>query len=249
MDQVRGNIEQIKAPGNGGVDALVRDAREKMALFDPEGYEEAVALLREAITDRPDCAAAYAALAEAYSYWGFRREINGEENRSFYDLSLEYAEMALALGAERADAHRAMAVAVRCGPHADPEKRREEVQVALDLGPEDPENWVEAWRAAGYPLGGGAVARILAMRPPHLGALIDLGAVQCERGLLDDAVETLRRAIRIHPRNTLAYYDLAMTFDRQRRRDQALSILRKVGQLRPGDPLVEHALEFLGRKP
>jgi tetratricopeptide (TPR) repeat protein len=238
---------ETRRPGDGGVSEVVRVGRERMRLFDPEGYEEAVALFREAITESPDCAEAYAGLAEVYSYWGFRREINGEESGSFYDLSLEYAEMAVKLAPERGDSHRAMAVAVRCGPHADAVKRREEAQTAMDLDPENPDNWVEQWRVSGYPLRGELIRRIREAEPPHLGALIDFGTAQCERGHLDEAVETLQEAVRLHPRNTLAYYNLAMALDRKGRRDQALRILAKVGELRPGDPLVEHAIELLRR--
>ena len=237
--------EDRTAEGGSEVLSLVHAGREKMALFDPEGYEEAVALLREAISERPDCAPAYSALAEVYSYWGFRREINGEESGSFYNLSLEYADMAMTLAPERSDSHRAMAVAVRCGPHGDSQKRREDIQIALDLDPEDPENWVAGWRVAGYPLEGEAVRRIMIVKPPHLGAMIDLGAVQCERGYLDDAIETLQRAIRIHPRNTLAYYNLAMVLDRKGRRNQAIRILNKLNEVRVDDPLIEHATELL----
>lgn len=235
-------------PADQTVEGLVERGRELMGQFDPEGYEEAVALLREAIVRRPDCAPAYAALAEVYSYWGFRREINGEESASFYDLSMEYASMALKLAPERADSHRAMAVALRCGPYEDARRRRDEIDVALDLDPDDPENWVEHWRAVGYPLRGEEIRRILNRKPPHLGAIIDIGAVQCERGLLDGAANTLREAIRLHPRNTLAYYNLAMVLDRQGRREQALGILAKVRELKPGDLLIEHAIELLGRR-
>jgi tetratricopeptide (TPR) repeat protein len=128
--------------------ALTQRARASMRLFDVDGYEEAVPLLREAVEAAPAYAPAYAALAETYSYWGFRREIGGMEAQSLYDMALENANLALNLAPDLAESHRAMAVALRRGAQADPDRRRAEVTTAMDMAPHDAETLWEHWRAS-----------------------------------------------------------------------------------------------------
>lgn len=225
--------------------ALTERARQAMRLFDIEGYEQAVPLLREAVETAPSYAPAYAALAETYSYWGFRREIAGLESQSLYDLAFENAETALNLAPDRPESHRAMAVALRRGSRADPERRRGEAETALDLAPNDAETLWEHWRAFGYEPGDPALRRALELEPGLCGAHIDLGAAYCEQGDVEAAVRELTKALQINPRNSLAYYDLAMALDRKGHRAVAADILRRVLKMHPNDPLLEWGLEFL----
>lgn len=230
-------------------EALTRRARAAMRLFDVEGYAEAVPLLREAIEAAPAYAPAYAALAETYSYWGFRREVAGLESQSFYDMALENANLALSLAPDRAESHRAMAVALRRGALSDPERRKAEVTTALDLAPEDPETLWEHWRAFGYDPDDAGVRRALELEPGLCGLHIDLGAACCERGDVEGAVRELTLALQINPRNSLAYYDLAMALDRKGHTVVALDILRRILKMHPGDDLIESGIEFLEAKP
>lgn len=224
------------------LEAVVARARTFLALFDVEGYEEAVPLLREAIERGPDYAPAYAALAETYAYWGFRREIAGEEAQSLYDMALEHAEVAVRLAPESAEAHRAVAVALRRGEKADGTRRQEEILVALDLDPRSADAWYEYWHVRGYDPDDEAVKRVFELDPKHLGLHIDLGAALVERGRLGEAGERLMEALRLNPRNTLAAYDLAMVFDREGRREQAVDLLRRLQRLHPEERLLAAGL-------
>lgn len=229
--------------------SLTLRARAAMRLFDIEGYEEAVPLLREALELAPDFAPAYAALAETYSYWGFRLEITGFESEHLYAMAVENANLALSLAPDRAECHRAMAVALRRGASSDPQRRKAEVTTALDLAPDDPETLWEHWRAFGYDPEDPGLRRALELEPGLCGAHIDLGAVYCERGDIEAAVRELTKALKINPRNSLAYYDLAMALDRRGHRAVAKDVLRRIVKMHPDDPLLETGLEFLEGKP
>ncbi|MFH2202279.1 MAG: tetratricopeptide repeat protein [Elusimicrobiota bacterium] len=213
-------------------------ARKMMRLYDIEGYEKAVAFLRHALDQSPAYAPAHAALAEAFSLWGFRLELNGGSAESYYKLAVEHAAKAKQLAPERADSHRAVAVAHRRGAAADPKMRKEAILCALDLEPESADNWYEYWRAFGYSPADAAVKRALELDPSCPGIYIDLGVVLCEGGRLKEAERYLRHALKLVPRNSLVLYNLAMVLDRQGRRDEALKISHLAVQEHPKDPLV-----------
>lgn len=228
------------------VEELVRRGEEAMLLFDPEGYEEAVPLFRAAIEAAPAYAPAYAGLSETYSYWGFRRQVGGQESATLYGMAYDFAETALRLAPELAAAHRAMAVALRRGRRkTDPDRRRQEVAVALELDPDDGRAWAESWRVNGYRLEDDALKRALELAPDLCGLRIDLGAVYCELERYDEAVAELMRALKINPRNSLAYYDLAMALDRKGDRDKAAAVLGKARELHPDEPLIASGLALL----
>ncbi|HAH08240.1 MAG TPA: hypothetical protein DCM05_17230 [Elusimicrobia bacterium] len=213
--------------------------RRLMRSFDIEGYEAATVELIQAVQADPSSAAAYAALAETYSYWGFRRELNGEEHESFYALALDSAGKALARAPKSAQAHRAMAVALRRGAAGDPERRKDEALAALDLDPNDAENWCEKWRAFGYDPDDASIRRTLELDPELCSAHIDLGVAYCEADRLAEALTEMVCALKINPRNSLVHYDLAMVVYRQGHRRAARELLARALKARPNDPLLK----------
>ncbi|MDE2290793.1 MAG: tetratricopeptide repeat protein, partial [Elusimicrobia bacterium] len=148
------------------------------------------------------------------------------------------AELAAKLAPESGAAHRALAVALRRGEKADPQRRQDEVLIALDLDPKDADAWYEYWRVRGYDPDDETIRRALELEPRHLGAHIDLGAALVEEGRLDEAAERLMEALRLNPRNALAAYDLAMVFNRQGHAERALELLRKARKLHPDERLL-----------
>ncbi|MBI4348786.1 MAG: tetratricopeptide repeat protein [Elusimicrobia bacterium] len=222
--------------------------REKLLLFDCEGYAEAVPLLRDAIEADPRHALAHAALAETYAYWGFRRELNGQEGQSYYDLAYESAATALELQPQVSEPHRAMSVALRQGQRCNPGERQREAKSALALNPYNGENCHESWRALGSDIADQEIYRAIALCPGLISAHIDLGVALCQRDRLDEAAFHLGRAVALNPRNTLAAYDLAMVQLRQGHPAQAERLLEDALRLHPEDALLRGGSELASRE-
>jgi tetratricopeptide (TPR) repeat protein len=224
---------------------LVRAGRRQMRLFDLEGYEAAVVSLIQAVQTDPECSLAHASLAETYSYWGFRRELNGQECVSYYGLSLDSAVQALQLAPESACSHRAMAMALRRGAAKDPQRRKDEISRALSIDSNDAESWYENWRAFGYDPGEPSIHRALELDPLLCAAHLDLGVALCEDGRMKESLDELTMALKLCPRNSLAHYNLAMVLDRQGRTDVAVKVLGRAQTLHPGDPLITSGIMLL----
>lgn len=226
---------------------LFLKGRRSMQLFEPKGFEDAVACFWEAIDLDPSFPLSYSALAETYSYWGFRKEISGGEAQSYYDLAWQQAGEALKQAPKRAESHRACAMALRRGQKADPERRLRAARRAVELDPMGAENWYELWRCLDYRPEDGAVRRALELNPSFFAALNDLGAAHSERGEYEDAVFRLRQAIEVNPPSLLARCNLAMVFDRQGRMDEARNELRLAMKQDPDDALVRLSRNYLER--
>lgn len=236
---------ESEAVRRSAVEQLLAAARLQMALYDTPGWEKTVSILICLLQRVPDYAPACAALAECYTHWGFRRELDGLEAQSFYGLALEQATRAVELSPLDAACHRALAVALRRGADADPARRQEESLVALDLDPKDASNWYEYWRAFGYNPGDPAVTRALELDPRLVGATIDLGVALCEAGRLPEAQRYLERALELSPHNSLAHYDLAMVLDREGRAREARESIEAALAEDPENPLLKEGLAIL----
>ncbi len=225
--------------------AMLREGLNALRLYDLEGYETAVARLRQVLSDAPECAEAHAALGETYAYWGFRQELEGTDAQSLYDLALQHARLALQAGPESSSSHRSMAVALRRGERHDPERRLQEIMSAIDLDPKSAENWYELWRASGYDPDDASIGKALALDSNLVGACVDLGVALYQHGRPAGAVEYFLKALKINPRHTLASYNLAMVLDEQGDHVRAGLVMRRALELRPGDPLLESGRRLL----
>ena len=234
-------------PAQASKEALSR-GRAMLLLFDLEGYSQAVPLLREAIEADPGNALAHGAIAETYAYWGFRRELNGQEAQSYYELAFESAVTALRLGPETGEAHRAMAVALRKGDRCDPAQRQSEAKTALDINPYNGENCHECWKAHGSALSDQNIYKAIALYPSLISAHIDLGAALSDRGRMNEAAYHFARALEVNPRNSLAHYDLAMLHLRQGDFRQAQGLLARALDLYPKDGLLLSGVAHLSRE-
>jgi tetratricopeptide (TPR) repeat protein len=228
--------------------ALLELGRKRLELFDIDGYQDAVACFRAALEADESCGSACVGLAEAFAYWGFRRELEGEDAEASYALAYRYAEKALALAAQEGSSHRAMAVALRRGARADAERRRAESSAAVELDPADADNWYEYWRAFGYGLADSSIRKALSLNPSHFAAYHDVAVALCEQGRLPEAEKWMRMALEIHPRHSLALYNLAMIAERQGRAADALAGLRAAGALFPGNRLIHDGMAALAER-
>ncbi len=234
-----------EAPPEGPVSGCGR-ARKLMRLYDFDGYLEAVTAFQHVLEQAPGYAPAFAGLGETYSYWGFRRELNGLEARSYYHLAVENAELALDLAPERGESHRAMSVALRRGDRIDAERSKEEVLLALDLDANDAETWCQYWRAFGYNIADTSILRAIELDPTLCGAYNDLAVVLCGCGRFDEAARHLETALRLSPSNSLVQYNLAMVLDRRNQREAALRLLQSALAARPGDALLTSGWALMG---
>jgi len=231
-----------KDAGSTSADCYARGLR-RMRLCDVAGYQEAVALFIEALELAPGSAEVYAALAEAYAHWGWRREIAGLPRHGHYEDAHATACRAIELAPKSGDAHRAMAAALSFGRRRDPVRRLSEARRAWEINPYNSENCLELWRARGRrvddPLGEQAVA----LDPSSCAALIDLGVASTEAGRHHEAAYYLGRALELNPSNLLAQYDLAMVLLRQSRPDKARDRITAALRLEPREPLLLRGLE------
>lgn len=231
-------------PPPARLEPLFLEARRLMRLFDLEGYASAAARFRQILKLAPRSAAAHAALAETYSFWGFRREAAGQECLSYYDAAYALASEALRLAPERADGHRAFSLSIRRGAKRDRERAKREALLAVALDPNDGEAWHQSWRAAGYDLTDPAMRRARELAP-SCALENDCGAALCEAGRMDEAVLRFMAALRINPRNSLVHCNLAMTLELKGMRTAAVEVLRRARALHPGDPLLARGWDRL----
>lgn len=231
-------------PENAGRDLYLLGKRQTL-LFDIDGYAEAVPLFMQALEVSAGDPLFYSAVAETYSYWGRRREINGQECLSYYNLAYDNARQALALGPDLSESHRAMAVALRGGEMCDTPARKREARRAIELNPYDGENCWEYWRALGSAPDDPLVLKAIALNPLLCGAQNDLGVSLCEHGRLDEAAFHLRAALQLNPRNSLFQYNLAMVWFQKGQYGDAKRILAAAWKLHPDDPLVLSGTELI----
>jgi tetratricopeptide (TPR) repeat protein len=228
-----------------GAADLYKEGRRLLLLFDIESYKEAVFCFMQVKSQLPDFCAAYASLAETYAYWGFRQEISGLDPWTYYSMSYENAEHALELDRESAEAHRAMAMAIRSGPRRNPALRKKHAQRAAQINPYNAENCWEAWRAGGHDPEDAAINKALALDPSLCGAHNDLGAALSEAGRDDEALYHLAHAEKINPRNALVHYNTAMVLFRKGLWDDALGRLKDGLRFHPDDRLLGSGVDFL----
>jgi len=238
------NAERIQMEEAPAQDSYLLGKR-KTLLFDIEGYVDAVPLFLQALEVSADNPLVYSAMAETYSYWGRRREINGQECLSYYNLAYDYARQALSLDPDLSQAHRAMAVALRGGEMCDGQARRTEARRAMELNPYDGETCWEFWRSHGSGPDDPIVFKAIVLDPLLCGAQNDLGVSLCERGRLDEAVFHLKAALRLNPRNSLFQYNLAMVCLRKGLLLDAERILAAAREMHRDDPLVLSGMELV----
>lgn len=224
---------------------LFREGRRQTRLFCEKGYQEAVPLFLEARETSPEWACITAALAETYAFWAFLREISGRGAASLYELSFDEAQRALAAAPDRAECQRAMARALRRGPHADRAARLRASLAAVRINPYDAENCHEHWCAGGYRHDDPLIFKALALDPEFFPAPNDLGVALYFAGKLPEARFHFEKALKLLPGNALALCNLATLTAQEGRREEAEMML----QSQLNDPLVKRTLSSLPQAP
>lgn len=208
--------------------------RKAYLLFTPEGYKEANGWYQKAIDKDPKYALAHAGLGEVWMFWGVQKQVNGEPYLNEYQQALDLSQKALALNPDLAEAHRVNAEASRLlGKPTDAFVA--EARKAMELNPNDAENWYQLWYATGnfnnpdhdY------IKKALALNP-------DLSVAHASRAwqlyLLkryDEAVGEYKQALQINPAFAWVHSNLGLTLAAQQRYDDAIKEYREAIRLDP----------------
>ncbi|MBI5623911.1 MAG: hypothetical protein HY924_09045 [Elusimicrobia bacterium] len=204
---------------------LCRRGRLKLRRFDPPGYAEAVAFFSDAREGDPECAVSVAALAEAYSHWGFARKLIGQESESYFLLAFENACLALEMAPELAETHRAMAVCLRHRPRRGPEQGLAEASAAVRINPYDAMSCYELWRAMGHDPESPMIHKALALDPALLTVNNDLAVSLMEAERAQEAGFHLRQCLRVNYENAVARYNMVLLLACRGKTEQAQTLL------------------------
>jgi len=71
----------------------------------------------------------------------------------------------------------------------------------------------------------------LDLDPAYLEAQVNIGLVDLERGLFEEAIDRLQRALQMYPRSILAHRALIETYTRAEKRDKAATLQKRLDQL------------------
>ena len=211
------------------------EGREKMLLFDIEGYERAVSLFKKAIEADPKYALAYAALSETYHYGGIYKKEAGTEFQTYYDLCYENAKKAVKLRPDLSEPHRAMALAyiIDFAKKQNDKIRKQEAQKAVDLNPNDSESYYILWMAYGFDPDDPRIKRAIALNPRFSAAYADLGLSLYLRGRYDEAISNWKKGLEINPRNFVLLINLGAAFEKKGFYDEALLSYKKALEINP----------------
>ena len=233
----------VAETNEAAVESLSSQGRKQARRFTIAGYQEAVALYLEAREVEADWAQITAALSETYAFWGFRREILGQECASYYELAFEESERALAAAPHLGEAHRAMAKALQHGERADHERRSAESLEAMKINPYDAESCHEYWGACGSQPSDPAIFKAMALDPAFFAAPNDLGTALYAAGRLAEASFYFEKALKIIPKHPVALCNWAVLLSESGQKEQAQTLLSTEAD--PNDPLVVQTSRWL----
>lgn len=190
----------------------------------------AIASLKEAIKIQPDNIAALTSVSELCAREGYRQK-DKEERMRIYNDARTYAEQALKLAPENADANYVMAVALgRVAMSAGAKEKvtasrevKRYAELALKFNP----RYAKAWHVLGkwnY-----EVANLNALE--KAAAKMLFGGLP--EGSLDNAITNYEKCRKIDPSFLLNYLELAKAYKEHDELDKAIEVLRKAVSLRP----------------
>lgn len=119
--------------------------RKEHLTFSVKGYEKAVKYYDSALTIDPKYSLAMGAKGEALAFWGYQKELNGEEYKSMYDNAYDNVQKALRISSNIGALHRNMATTYQMLRKFD--EANTSAKRAIDLNNNDAEAWYMYWRS------------------------------------------------------------------------------------------------------
>ncbi len=237
-----------RLPPAGDPFALLQAAREDLRHYDKEGRaEHAVGLLKQAIAVRPDYAAAYAGLTEAY-YRRFRETLD----HRWLDQAQESSDTALRENSELAASHAAKGLVEFA--HQRMGSAEKEFMTAENMDLNNGE-W-HFWQAVVYDAtnqqdrASAELAQAQRLQPDDWKIWLEQGQNQLQSGQFDAAAKSWERALQLEPDNVLALRNLGGAYIRLERYSDAASILQQALAIRdhPDTWINLGAVRFLQRR-
>lgn len=233
---VRSSRVASSAENGPGREAYVR-ARHLFSLKTPEGIQKSVVYYREAITQEPRMARAWAGLAHAYHFLGAMGILSKEEA---YQRASESARAALGIDVDLAEAHAVLAETTYRFVSPSAEGVETGFRRALELAPNSAEvrQWYGNYLADTARLAEGIAqmerARELEPLSSHIG--IDMAYLYYEAGRREEAMRQLEQTRELNP-NFPKVYSLAGYMHRKEKHyDAAAADFRRAVALAPETP-------------
>ncbi|PYS90847.1 MAG: hypothetical protein DMF62_03960 [Acidobacteria bacterium] len=193
-------LSETESAGSGRSPAydLYVRGKVKVASENLEDTEAAIALLEQAIAIDPDFAEAHAQLARGYNTMAFKYSSDAERKRYHENAEVEI-EKALALNPNLAEAHFARGLILWSNTRGFPHEKA-----------------IESYK------------RSLALSPNLDETHHQLSLVYSHIGLLDEAEQSVNRALEINPNNTLARFRAGVYSEYKGNFEEAISVFKTI---------------------
>ncbi len=217
-------------------------AREEHCRLTPEGYTKAIALYEDAVGKDPTYVAAWLGLAESLCARAHRKCQNGQQFQADFTRAVECARKAASLRPQSGEAQAVLAAVYRHQIEdgmADGDSRaqwRVAASTAMRLRPKYARAQFEQWCALGRPFtpeGAGYIKAALQSDPWCAEAYFWLGHDLVEAEAYGEALDLLRMAVLLAPRNARAWSNLGLALGGQCKTKEAAAALRKALEVDP----------------
>jgi len=221
-----------KATENPEAHRLYLLGRYEFARYTQAGWNNAIRYYEEALKLDPDYALAYCGLADNYAYMGSvvmpEREAVAKEK--------EFAQKALALDPELAEAHMSLALALVAA--FDWRNGLKEFDRALELNPNRAFAYeLQAWTLNGLGRFDEAIAKIrkaVELDPLNPFFQMSLSFYQYWASQYDDAIAQAKRTLEMDPNSAIAHVILGLSFLKKNDTAGAIAELQKAKEPDPG---------------
>lgn len=232
---ITANTENVSA-----YEYYIKGRREHLT-YSVKGYENAIALYDKALELDPNYALALGAKGEAEAFWGYQRELNGEEYSSMYDRAFKNVQKGLTLAPTIGSIHRNMATTYQMLRRF--EDANQEARKAVELNPNDAEGWYQLWRSYSTDVNASEIKRALEISPYLSVANLTVGNSYLDIKDYVKAEEFYKRALIGNEEYELAHANLGNLYFTLQRYEEAVTHLKRAIEIKPR---YAYALYMLG---
>jgi len=206
--------------------------RKEHLKYSVKGYEDAIGWYDKALQVDPNYALAFGAKGEAQAFWGYQKELNGEEYKYMYDDAQKNVQKALSISSDIGSLHRNMATTFQMLRKFD--DAHAEAQKAVDLNQNDAEAWYQLWRSKyGGKVDDPEINRALEISPYLPVINLTLGNEYMNEKVYDKAEDCYKRALTGNDEYELAWANLGNLYVSMKRYDDAIAALNRAIELKP----------------